>query len=113
LELFGSAAVGTFDPATSDLDFLVQYEPSSPRELADRYFGLLFALEDLFGCHVDLVGRSAVRIPYFLRAIDSSRVLVDAARVAQVPVGRAAGVCCCHPWFRSWSQVPAAPARGP
>ena len=31
LELFGSAADGTFDPQRSDLDFLVEFESSSAR----------------------------------------------------------------------------------
>jgi uncharacterized protein len=67
LELFGSATGERFDPATSDLDFLVDYEDVSPKEHAACYFGLLFALEDLFGREVDLVEISAVRTPIFSR----------------------------------------------
>ncbi len=54
LWLFGSAVHGTFDPATSDLDFLVDlgdYEPS----VAERYGGLYMALRDLFDREIDLV----------------------------------------------------------
>ena len=47
LELFGSAATGAFEPASSDLDFLVQFMPLAPAALADAYFGLLHGLEDL------------------------------------------------------------------
>lgn len=52
--LFGSAVHGTFDPATSDLDFLVDlgdYEPT----VAERYGGLFMALSDLFDRTIDLV----------------------------------------------------------
>ena len=80
LEVFGSAARGDFDPQASDLDFLVEYEQLPPRGAADRYFGLLFALEELFGRPVDLVVLSAVKNPYFLEEIDASRVVLhDAA----------------------------------
>jgi predicted nucleotidyltransferase len=37
LDLFGSAARDDFDPARSDIDFLVEYEPDNPLGgLADR-----------------------------------------------------------------------------
>ena len=49
------------------------------RELADRYLGLLTDLEDLFGRPVDLVMTAAVKNPYFLRQIQSSRTLLYAA----------------------------------
>jgi predicted nucleotidyltransferase len=79
LELFGSAASDRFDPATSDFDFLVDYdEDVSPKERAACYFGLLFALEELFGREVDLVEISAVRNPYFLQAIAKERMLLYA-----------------------------------
>jgi uncharacterized protein len=79
LEIFGSAANGRFVPATSDLDFLVEYEAIPPKEHADCYFGLLFALEDLFARKVDLVEAGAIRNPYFLRSIAKDRVLLYAA----------------------------------
>jgi predicted nucleotidyltransferase len=67
LEIFGSAANGRFVPAISDLDFLVEYEPVTDKEHADCYFGLLFALEDLFAREVDVVEAGAICNPYFLR----------------------------------------------
>jgi predicted nucleotidyltransferase len=80
LELFGSAAGGSFDPDRSDLDFLVEFQDLPLDRYADSYFGLLFALEDLFGRHVDLVMTSAIRNPYFLAEIEASRtVLYEAA----------------------------------
>ncbi len=79
LELFGSAATGEFNSATSDLDFLVQFVPLAPREKADAYFGLLHALEDLFHHKIDLVTVEAVRNQHFWRAMDAQRKLLYAA----------------------------------
>ena len=79
LELFGSAASSRFNPATSDLDFLVEFERSSPAESARFYFGFLFALQTLFGRDVDLVDSAAIQNPYFLKSIAKERVLLYAA----------------------------------
>lgn len=73
LELFGSAVGERFDPERSDLDFLVVFEPSTPEEHADCYFGLLAALQDLFGRQIDLVEYSAIQNPYFLEDVETSR----------------------------------------
>ena len=79
LELFGSAVGSRFNLATSDLDFLVEFERNTPAESARRYFGLLFALQNLFGRNVDLVETAAIQNPYFLRSIANDRVLLYAA----------------------------------
>jgi len=79
LEVFGSAANGEFDPARSDVDFLVSFERCSPGEHYERYFGLLESLESLFGRHVDLVEAEAVCNPYFRHRINESRTLLYAA----------------------------------
>ena len=79
LDLFGSAATGSFDPTSSDLDFLVEFHDLQPGEWADAYFGLLAGLEDLFGRPVDLVISSAVRNPYLLRSIASTKTVLYAA----------------------------------
>lgn len=72
LGIFGSAVKGTFDPETSDLDFVVEFFPREPTGFKDVYFGLLLALQDLFQRDVDLVEREAVRNPWFLRVLDLS-----------------------------------------
>ena len=79
LELFGSAATGRDRPGESDLDFLVEFGPLPPGGYADAYFGLLESLEELFGRTVDLVVPSAIRNPYFLKAIEGTRTLLYAA----------------------------------
>ncbi len=79
LEIFGSATSQLFDGSRSDLDFLVDFAPASPAEMADRYFGMLEALEALFGRPIDLVMTAAIKNPYFLQGIQPSRRLLYAA----------------------------------
>jgi uncharacterized protein len=64
LSVFGSAAVGTFNPDKSDFDFLVEFQEMGPVAHKNAYFGLLAGLESLFGRHVDLVEPQAVRNPF-------------------------------------------------
>ena len=79
LELFGSAAQGTFDPQHSDLDFLVDFLPLEPGPHANAYFGLWFALKDLFGREVDLVETPAIHNRYFLEKVNQQRQVLYAA----------------------------------
>ncbi len=80
LALFGSAATGErFDPARSDLDFLVEFQPQPPASRADSYFGLMEDLERLFGVPVDLVEPGPIANPYFRQAIEKSQVTLYAA----------------------------------
>lgn len=80
LDLFGSAARGAdFDPAHSDLDLLVAYEPAhSPPALAD-FLALREALEALFGRKVDLAMESAIRNPHLRAGIEAARVNLHGA----------------------------------
>jgi predicted nucleotidyltransferase len=79
LDLFGSAATGAFHSNESDLDFLVEFQPIPAGAYADTYFGLLEALERLFGKPVDLVVASAIRNPYFRQSVEQTRALLYAA----------------------------------
>jgi len=80
LALFGSAkADAFFNPETSDLDFLVEFQPLEQGQYADTYFGLLESLEELFQRPVDLLMVRAIKNPYFLQAINQSRELLYAA----------------------------------
>ncbi len=80
LDLFGSAVGGDFDPARSDLDFVVSFEQRQPPDLFDRYFGLKEDLEDLFGRGVDLVMEGALRKdPSFAENVREKRVPLYAA----------------------------------
>lgn len=79
LELFGSALTTRFDPATSDLDFAVRFLPAAEDDPAGAFFGLKFALEDLFEKPVDLVMRKSIRNPYFRKALEASKTRLYAA----------------------------------
>ena len=79
LEVFGSAADGSYLPESSDLDFLVDYLPLSNGEYVDAYFGLLSDLENLFHRKVDLVVERTIRDPYFRKGVDQSRQVIYAA----------------------------------
>ena len=79
IELFGSATGSSFDPAQSDLDFLVTFEELGFDEYADAYFGLLEDLQALFQRSIDLVVASAIQNPYFRQAVESTRMLIYAA----------------------------------
>jgi uncharacterized protein len=79
LELFGSAVTGAFQPAASDLDFLVEFLPLQPGTRADAYFGLLHGMEDLFHRKIDLVMAGAIKNSWFQRSIDRQRTLLYAA----------------------------------
>ena len=80
LEVFGSAARGAdFDPATSDADFLVEFDPDSDLRPFHRRFDLAKALRETLGRPVDLLETRAIRNPYLRAAIDKSRDLVYAS----------------------------------
>ena len=79
LELFGSAATGRDDPAHSDLDFLVEFEPIPDGRYADAYFDVLEGLEAMFRRPVDLVVASAIRNRYFRESVDRTKTLLYAA----------------------------------
>jgi predicted nucleotidyltransferase len=78
LELFGSVTTDAFDPARSDLDFLVEFDALPPVTLADAYFGLKDSLEALFGRPVDLVTESSLSNPYFRERVMAERQAVYA-----------------------------------
>ena len=73
LDIFGSAARGDFDPATSDLDFLVEFDDLPPAQYADAYFALKDSLEALFGRPVDLITEANLENPYFRDRVQAER----------------------------------------
>jgi len=79
LALFGSALGSDFDPEHSDLDFVVEFETLPQGTYADTYFGLMTALERLFGRKVDLIEPESVRNPYFRQEIEGHQETVYAA----------------------------------
>jgi uncharacterized protein len=79
LDVFGSAARGDFDPARSDIDFLVEFQPLQPGAYVDAYFGLKEGLEQLFGRPVDLVSAASIRNPYFRQGVERTKAPLYAA----------------------------------
>jgi predicted nucleotidyltransferase len=79
LDLFGSAATGGFDRASSDVDCLVEFGPLAPGERAEAFFCLLEGLERLLGRRVDLVVDRAIRNPYFRESVYETRQVLYAA----------------------------------
>lgn len=74
LALFGSAAKGTFDPATSDLDFVVDYFDWGSG-IFHRFFGFVVALEDLFGRRVDMISEPITK-PWLRNEVDATQVMI-------------------------------------
>jgi uncharacterized protein len=79
LDLIGSATRDDFDPRRSDLDFLVEFEDYRVENAADRYFGLMVDLEDLFARRIDLVSAKAIQNPYFQKEVNRTRIPLYAA----------------------------------
>lgn len=87
LYVFGSAVLGRFDAARSDLDFLVRFSNREPTgEYADRYLGFAEALERLFDRPIDLVTEESIRNPYFRREVESTRQLLYEESSEETPV---------------------------
>ncbi|MHB0935441.1 MAG: nucleotidyltransferase family protein [Armatimonadota bacterium] len=79
LYLFGSAANGEFKEESSDLDFLVNFQPMDPFTYADAFLDFADDLEQLFNRPVDLVIERAIRNPYFKEEVDETKVKLFAA----------------------------------
>ncbi|MCB0221558.1 MAG: nucleotidyltransferase domain-containing protein [Chrysiogenetes bacterium] len=80
LEVFGSAARGEdFDPEKSDIDFLVDFDRSTPSELARKFVGLLVDLQELLGRKIDLVMPNILEDRYLRETIEECREPLYAA----------------------------------
>ena len=80
LEVFGSAARGTdFDPETSDVNFLVEFDPDSDLPPLEQFFSLVDALREALGRPVDLVENHEFRNQYLQASIKKSRQVVYAS----------------------------------
>lgn len=72
LKLFGSALSEVFNPATSDIDMVVDFYDDQAPGIADRFLRLAEGLEALFDRPVDLLTRRSLRNPIFRKAVESS-----------------------------------------
>lgn len=64
LRIFDSVLTEHFDPKTSDVDFLVDFQPER-ENLFDDYFDLKFELERIVGREIDLIVERSVKNPFF------------------------------------------------
>lgn len=73
LDVFGSAAQGTFRPESSDLDFIARFEGTRDPDYAERFYRFAEALEVLFGRPVDVLTERMIRNPYFRATVEETR----------------------------------------
>lgn len=71
-DVFGSVVQGDFT-ASSDIDFVVEFDESVGSNRFDNYFQFLDELRALFGRKVDLVELGGLRNPYFLECVEQTR----------------------------------------
>ena len=80
LSVFGSAVRDDFNPATSDVDILVEFSNDVGE---DAYFdnktSLIISLRSLFGRNVDLLTWRSVKNPYFLNEVEATQEQLYAA----------------------------------
>ncbi len=79
LSLFGSAARNDFDPATSDIDLLVEFTFQTSVGYAKNFWAFEDSMARLFGRSVDLVAEGSIKNPYVLRRIQEQKEQLYAA----------------------------------
>ena len=79
LRLFGSAVKDSFDPASSDLDFLVEFNAPKGMNAFHQFMDLKLDMEELFGRRVDLVTWKAVKDPFFRENAEATAIDLYAA----------------------------------
>ena len=79
LRLFGSAATGSYNPETSDVDIVVTFHDHDQPGIAERYMTLAEGLEDIFHRPVELLTDRSIRNPIFRRIIDQTSRQIYAA----------------------------------
>jgi uncharacterized protein len=79
LDLFGSAVGDSFDPDSSDVDVLAEFDVRPGSDHFGAYFGLKEGLERILGRPVDVVSASNLRNPYFRERVIQTREPLYAA----------------------------------
>jgi len=75
LYAFGSVLTDRFND-NSDVDMIVAFNQMPVENYADNYFDLKFTLQDILKRPVDLLEEQAIKNPYFLQNINSTRQLI-------------------------------------
>lgn len=87
LDLFGSATEpDRFDPARSDVDFVVEFVQLTPSDAFRRFMGLKTELEQLLKRPVDLLMMRSIRNPYLRQAIERQRVRIYERKRVEIQV---------------------------
>lgn len=73
LEVFGSAATDAFDPETSDVDLLAEFDLSGEGSALEQYIGFIEAAQALLGRKVDIVNPTTIRNGFFAQGVDATR----------------------------------------
>ena len=73
LYAFGSSVKGGLS-AESDVDLLFELKSVDPHEFADNFWALEEKFEALFGRHVDLISRRAMKNKYLIAQVESEKV---------------------------------------
>ncbi|MCA1682206.1 MAG: nucleotidyltransferase domain-containing protein, partial [Actinobacteria bacterium] len=79
LDLFGSAVGDSFDPGSSDVDVLVEFNIRPGFDYFGTYFDLKEGLERILGRPVDVVSATSIRNPYFRDQVMRTREILYAA----------------------------------
>lgn len=79
LAVFGSAARDDFDPARSDVDFVVEFEEDIGPAYFDNKTEVIDGLAHIAGRRVDLIVRKWIKNPYFLREVEAEQQELYAA----------------------------------
>ncbi len=75
LYAFGSVLTDKFNES-SDIDFIVDFEPIDVVQYADNYYDFKFSLEDILHKPIDLLEEKAIKNPYFRQVVDQQRQLI-------------------------------------
>ncbi|HMH22834.1 MAG TPA: nucleotidyltransferase domain-containing protein [Puia sp.] len=75
LYAFGSILTDHFNKS-SDVDFIVDFQPLDLLQYADNYYELKFSLETILHRPVDLLEEQTINNPYFQQVVNSKRQLV-------------------------------------
>lgn len=76
LDLFGSAAKGSFEPQNSDLDFIAHFERTREPGYAERFYYFAESLEALFQRRVDVLTERMIRNPIFREEVERTRQVI-------------------------------------
>jgi predicted nucleotidyltransferase len=72
---FGSVLTDRFRPE-SDVDLIVAFKKMRVEDYADNYFDFKFTLQDILNRPIDLLEQQALRNPYFLENVNSTKQLI-------------------------------------